>query len=84
MSNGPRSIPRNPSDCSILCKWVFDNFALADKYFVKAFLSCGTCVSVANNLIEKLVSSLELPTKFDERFKVTSVPFFTSDFNSLS
>ena len=31
-------------------------------------------VSVNNNLCGKLVSSLELPIKFDERFKVTSVP----------
>ena len=32
----------------------------------------------------KLVSSLELPIRFNERFKVTSVPFFIPDFNSLS
>ena len=41
-------------------------------------------VLVNNNFCEKLVSSLELPIKFDERFKVTSVPFFMSDFNLLS
>ena len=77
-------MPRNPSDCSILCKGVFDDFVLADKFLVKDFLSLGTCVLVTNNLIEKLVSSLELPTKLDETFKVTSVPFFTSDYNSLN
>ena len=27
---------------------------------------------------------LEFPIKFDERFKVTSVPIFTADFNLLS
>ena len=41
-------------------------------------------VLVNNNFCEKLVSSLELPIKLDERFKVTSVPFFMSDFNLLS
>ena len=43
-----------------------------------------SCVSVNNNLCEKLVSSSEFPTKFDERFKVTSVPFFIPDFNLSS
>ena len=43
-----------------------------------------TCKPVNNNLREKLVSSLEFPIKFDETFKVTSVPFFTADFNLLS
>ena len=33
---------------------------------------------------EKLVSSLEFPVRFDERFKVISVPFFIVDFNLLS
>ena len=37
-----------------------------------------------NNLLGKLVSSLELPTTFDERFKVTSVPFFILDVSLLS
>ena len=26
----------NPSDCLILCNWVFDNFILADEPFAKA------------------------------------------------
>ena len=43
-----------------------------------------TCLSVNNKLCRKLVSSLEFPVKFDERFKVTSVPFFMRDFNLLS
>ena len=34
--------------------------------------------------MQKLYSSLELPITFDERFKVTSVPFFIPDFNLLS
>ena len=32
-------------------------------------------------LCGKLVSSLQSPTTFDERFKVTSVPFFIPDFS---
>ena len=27
-SNGPKSLPKNPADCPILCDWVFDNFML--------------------------------------------------------
>ena len=57
---------------------------LADEPFVKALQIFETCVSVNNNLFEKLVSSLEHPLKFDERRKVTSVPFFNADFNLLS
>ena len=40
-----------------------------------------TYVSVNNISCEKLVSSLEFPIKFDERFKVMSVPFCILDFN---
>ena len=43
-----------------------------------------TCVLVNNNLCEKSVLSFEFPVKFDERLKVTSVPFFIADFNFLS
>ena len=50
----------------------------------KALRISETCVLVNNNLCGKLVSSLELPIKFDERFKVTSVPFFNADFNLLN
>ena len=57
---------------------------IADEPFAKALQIFETCVSVNNIVCEKLVSSLEFPIKFDERFKVTSVPFFIADFNSLS
>ena len=40
-----------------------------------------TCVFINNNLCRKLVSSLEFPTKFYERFKFTSVSYFIADFN---
>ena len=75
---------RNPADFIILDKWVFENFILADERFAKALRIFETFVSVNNSLLEKLVSSLEFPVKFDERFKVTSVPFFILDFNILS
>ena len=50
----------------------------------KSFTYFETCVSVNNSLFRKLVSSLEFPIKFDERFKVTSALFFIEDFNLLS
>ena len=34
--------------------------------------------------MRKLLSSLESPATFDKIFKVTSAPFFISDFNLLS
>ena len=30
-SNGPRSIPRNPPECTILDIWVFDSLVSADE-----------------------------------------------------
>ena len=57
---------------------------LADELFAKALGSLATYVLVNNKLCGKLVSSLESPIAFDERFKVTSVPFFIPDFNLLS
>ena len=39
---------------------------------------------LVNNLWGKLVSSLDWPTAFEERFRVTSVPFSVSDYNLLS
>ena len=64
-----------PLNCTILDKCVFENFILADEPFAKPLHIFETCVSVNNNLCGKLVSSLEFPIKFDERLKVTSVPF---------
>ena len=58
-NNGPKSLPRNLPDCSILCNWVFYNFILADKSFEKALRSLETCVLVNNSLCRKLFSSLE-------------------------
>ena len=94
-SNGPKSLTRNPPDCPVLWSWVFDNFIQADEPYGKALRSFETYVLVHNNLwgklfsllespTGKLFSLLESPTIFDEIFKVTSVPFFIPDFNSLS
>ena len=83
-SNGPKSPPKNPPDCTILDNWVFENFILAVESFETALQLFKTCVLVNNNLWGKLFSSLESPTIFDERFKVASVPFFIADFNLLS
>ena len=57
---------------------------LAEELFAKALRSFETCVSVNNNLCGKLSQSLEFPTAFDERFKITLVSFFIADFNLLS
>ena len=69
------NIPPNPPNCVILDKWVFENFILADETFAKALRIFETCVFVNNDLCGKLISSLALATRFDERFKVTSVLF---------
>ena len=69
-SNGRKSLPKNLLDCTILCNWVFDDFILAKKLSAKALRSFENCVLVNNNLREKLFSSLESLTTFDERLKV--------------
>ena len=68
------SKPINPPDC-ILDNWVSENFIITDEPFAKSLQIFETCILVNNNLCGKLVSSLELPMKFDERFKVTSILF---------
>ena len=59
----------------------FESFILAGEPLAKALL---ICVLVNCNLCGKLFASLEFPTTFDEIFKVTLVPFFSTDFNLLS
>ena len=44
LSNGFKSLPKNPPDCPILCSWVFDKLILADEPFAKALLTFETCV----------------------------------------
>ena len=40
--NGPKSIPKNTSDCHISWNWVFDNCILAQELFAKARDLCIT------------------------------------------
>ena len=82
-SNGHKSLPKNIADSPILCNWVFDNFILAQEPFAKVLQSLKTCVLGNDNLCAKLVSTLESLTTPDKGFKVTSVPFFISNFNLL-
>ena len=51
--NGPRSLPRNPSNCPILDNWVFDYFVLADELLAKYLPIFEPCVLVNNDLCEK-------------------------------
>ena len=83
-SNGPKILPKNPPDCTILYNSVFDNFMLADELFAWALRGLETWVLVNNNLCRKLFLSLESPAIFDEWFKVIFVSFFIADFNLLS
>ena len=57
-----------------------ENFILADEPCAKTLQIFETFISVNDNLYGKLVSSLEVPIKFDERLKVTLDSFFYSRF----
>ena len=57
---------------------------LADELFAKDLQGFTTCLLLDNNLCGKLVSSSELPIKFDDSLKTTSVSFFIAYFNVLS
>ena len=81
-SNGPSSLPKNPPYCIIFDNWVFDNFISADELFAKAIRIFETCLSVNNNLWEKLVSLLRM--MFGDNLNTTLVSFFIADFNLLS
>ena len=67
---GTRSLPENPPDCTSLYNSVcFYNFKfIVDELFAEALRSLKTCLLVNNILCGKLLSSLELPITFDERF----------------
>ena len=69
-SAGPRSLTRNPADCTILDSWVFNNFILGNELFAKGLWN----LSISDNLYEKLVSSLESPITFDDSFSSTLLP----------
>ena len=84
VSNGPKSLPRNPLACMILDRRVFENLILVDVCLSKALRRLATCLLVSNNLSGKLVSTAGLPIIFDDSFKTTSVSSFIADFNLLS
>ena len=53
-----RSLPQNPTNCTILGNQVFENFILADEPFAKPLRIFETCVLVNKTLCGKLVLSL--------------------------
>ena len=52
---------RTPRNCANLDNWVFENFILIDEPSTKVSQIFEACVSVDNNIWEKLVLSLEIP-----------------------
>ena len=78
-SNGPKSLPRNLPDCTILDNWVFDNLISVDDLLAKALRRFSACLLVNHNLWKKLVSPS--PTIFDDNLKNSPVSFFIAAFN---
>ena len=81
-SSGSNILSRNPPVSTISDYWVFNNFILADELL--ALRSPETYLSINNNLYGNMVSPFDSPITFDERFKVTSVPYLIPDFNLSS
>ena len=54
-SNGPSSLPRNPSGCIIFDNWVFQNLISTDELFENALRMLETSLSLSNNSCGKLV-----------------------------
>ena len=80
-SNGPRSLPRNPLDCTILGSSVFDNFILADLLLMKAFRTFETFLSIGNNLCGKMFDDNLI---FDGNLKLTTVILIRCELNNLT
>ena len=74
--SGTKKVVRSPPICTILEDSIFQNVIWTDEPFAKALRSLKFSVLVNTSLCKKLVSSLESPTTYDERFKVASVPFY--------
>ena len=72
-SNGPKSLLKHPPDCPILCNFSFGYFYISWGFICKSFTK-----------FQNLESFLELQSRFDKIFKVTSVLFFVLYFNLLS
>ena len=49
LSNGPKSLPINPTYCIILDNCVFDNLIAVDVCLAKALRRFATCLSVNNS-----------------------------------
>ena len=47
-NNDPKSLPKNPPDCTISHNSVFDNFILTDELFSKVSGSLETCLLINN------------------------------------
>ena len=54
--NCPRSLPKNPPDCTTLNSRVFHNFILPDELFAKTLQDLETYLSFNDNLCGKIVS----------------------------
>ena len=80
--NGGRILTRNPPDCIILDRKMFDTFSLTKKFFSKALQRLEAYITVNSKLCGKLVSLV--PIMFDDNLRVMSVAFFVADFNLLS
>ena len=83
-SNSSKSLPKILPIVQFYVMEFFDYFILTEELFEKTLRSFETCVLVNNNLCGILFSLLESLTTFDERHKVTLVPFFITDFNLVS
>ena len=83
-SNGPRSLPRNPSDCIILDNWVFYSLISVDKLFAEDLRRFATCLLANNNSCGKLILSSKFPIICDANLKTTPDLRFIADFNLLS
>ena len=71
---GPRSLPKNPPNCTSLDYISCEPVSEALKIF-------KTCVLVINSWWVILVLSLVSPITFNERFKVSWISFFIQDFD---
>ena len=77
-NNGPRSLPRIPSNFIIIYNRVFDSFILTGKLFVKYLRGLASCILVNNNLYGNLISSWGLPIIFDGTLKTAEEGFLTT------
>ena len=68
----------------IVLFYTTDELISANELLENVLGNLETYLLIKNDLCGNLISSLELPITFDERFKVTLVLFFIPDFNLLS